>query len=236
MNSNFIQIAHRGHSDFFKDNTINAFLDAYKNNFDMIELDIVLTKDNKIAIYHDTFINELLIKNITYEELRNIDKDIILLETFFKHIDTNKIKVYLDIKADHNISIFLHELLENNKNNKNDKNNKNNKNNKNDIINLNNVYLASFNTLILKELIMLNPNYQLGFITENVFENDILMIYKEKYNLKFVAFHWTSLNNYNIDFLHKNNILIYTYTCKNNNILLFMKEFNIDGIVTNYKI
>jgi glycerophosphoryl diester phosphodiesterase len=221
MNKKFIQIAHRGHSDFFKDNTINAFIDAYKNNFDMIELDIVLTKDNKIAIYHDTFINELLIKNITYEELRNIDKDIILLETFFKLIDTNKIKVYLDIKGDHNITIFLHELLENNKNN---------------IINLNNVYLASFNTIILKELIELNPNYQLGFITENVFENDILMIYKEKYNLKFIAFHWTSLNNYNIDFLHKNNILIYTYTCKNNNILLFMKEFNIDGIVTNYKI
>ena len=221
MNKKFIQIAHRGHSDFFKDNTINAFIDAYKNNFDMIELDIVLTKDNKIAIYHDTFINELLIKNITYEELRNIDNDIILLETFFKIIDTNKIKIYLDIKGDHNISIFLHELLENNKNN---------------IINLNNVYLASFNTIILKELIELNPNYQLGFITENVFENDILMIYKEKYNLKFIAFHWTSLNNYNIDFLHKNNILIYTYTCKNNNILLFMQKFNIDGIVTNYKI
>ena len=64
----------------------------------MIELDIILTKDNKIAIYHDTFINDKLIKNITYDELRNIDKDIILLETFFKIIDTSKIKIYIDIK------------------------------------------------------------------------------------------------------------------------------------------
>ena len=60
MNNDFIQIAHRGHSDFYKDNTINAFLDAFKNNFDMIELDIVLTKDNQIAVYHDIFINHLL--------------------------------------------------------------------------------------------------------------------------------------------------------------------------------
>ena len=219
MNNKFIQIAHRGHSDFYKDNTVNAFLDAYKNNFDMIELDILLTKDNQIAIYHDTFINNLLIKDINYDELRNIDSDIILLTTFFKIIDTNKIKVYLDIKGDNLISKHLHELL-----------------NKSNNININNIYLGSFNTIILKELIQFNPNYQLGLITENIFENEILTQYIEKYKLKFIAFHWTSLNNYNIDFLHNNNIFIYTYTCKNNNILLFMKQYNINGIVSNYKI
>ena len=219
MNNNFIQIAHRGHIDFYKDNTMNAFLDAYKNNFDMIELDLVLTKDNQIAIYHDTFINHLLIKNINYTQLKNMDKDIILLTNFFKIIDTNKIKVYLDIKGNHLISKHLHELL-----------------NKSNNINLNNIYLASFNTIILKELIELNQNYQLGFITENVYENDILYQFILKYKLKFIAFGWTTLNNTNIDFLHKNNILIYTYTCKNKNNLLFMKDFNIDGIITNFKI
>ena len=219
MNNKFIQIAHRGHSHFYKDNTINAFLDAYKNNFDMIELDLILTKDNKIAIYHDTYINNLLIKDINYTQLKNIDQDIILLTNFFEIIDTNKIKVYLDIKGNHLISKYLDELL-----------------NKSNNINLNNIYLASFNTIILKELIELNPNYQLGFITENVYENDILYQFILKYKLKFIAFGWTTLNNTNIDFLHKNNILIYTYTCKNNNNLLFMKQYNIDGIITNFKI
>ena len=219
MNNKFIQIAHRGHSHFYKDNTINAFLDAYNNNFDMIELDILLTKDNQIAVYHDTYINNVLIKDINYTQLKNIDKDIILLTNFFEIIDTNKIKVYLDIKGNHLISKHLHELL-----------------NKSNNINLNNIYLASFNTIILKELIELNQNYQLGFITENVYENDILYQFILKYKLKFIAFGWTTLNNTNIDFLHKNNILIYTYTCKNNNNLLFMKDFNIDGIITNFKI
>jgi glycerophosphoryl diester phosphodiesterase len=219
MNSNFIQIAHRGHSDFYKDNTVNAFLDAYKNNFDMIELDIVLTKDNQIAVYHDSYINNLLIKDINYTQLKNMDQDIILLTKFFEIIDTNKIKIYLDIKGDHLISKYLHELLK-----------------KSNHINLNNIYLASFNTIVLKKLIQYNPNYQLGLITENVLENKILKQFIQKYKLKFIAFGWTVLNKYNIDFLHKNNVFVYTYTCKNNNNLLFIKKYNIDGIVTNYKI
>ena len=218
MNNNFIQIAHRGHSDFYKDNTMNAFLDAYKNNFYMIELDLILTKDNQIAIYHDTFINNLFIKDINYIQLKNMDKDIILLTNFFEIIDTNKIKVYLDIKGDNLISKHLHELLK-----------------KSNHINLNNIYIASFNTIILQELIQYNPNYQLGFITENVFENEILQQFIQKYKLKFIAFEWSILNKYNIDFLHKNNVFVYTYTCKNKNNLLFMKQYNVDGIVTNYK-
>ena len=211
-----IQIAHRGHSEYYKDNSIEAFIDSLDNNFEMIELDIILTKDNKIAIYHDTFINDKLIKNITYDELRNIDKDIILLETFFKIIDTSKIKIYIDIKGSNDISTYLHELLKEK--------------------DLSNIYVASFNTLILNDLYKLNPKYNIGLITENLFENEILSYYINKYKLKFVAFHWTMLHKYTIDFLHENNILVYTYTCKNDSILLFMNAFNIDGIVTNYKI
>lgn len=211
-----IQIAHRGHSDFYKDNTSSAFIDAFKNNFEMIELDVVLTKDNKVVIYHDTFINDKLIVDLKYKELRKIDNDIILLESLFKIIDVNKIKLYIDIKGNNEISKYLHKILKNK--------------------NLKNIYVASFNTLILNDLQKLNSDYQFGLITENLFETDILSYYIKKYNLKFISFHWTMLNNYIINYLHKNNILVFTYTCKNNNILLFMEKFDVDGIVTNYKI
>ena len=82
----------------------------------------------------------------------------------------------------------------------------------------------------------LNKNYQIGLITENLFEDEIFYYYINKFNLKFIAFHWTMLDKHTIDLLHKENISIFTYTCKNNNILLFMKKFDVDGIVTNYKI
>tara|TARA_Y200000002_G_scaffold382886_2_gene401884 strand:+ start:2042 stop:2704 length:663 start_codon:yes stop_codon:yes gene_type:complete len=211
-----IQIAHRGHSDFFKDNTIKAFKDSVKNKFDMIELDIVLTKDKKIIIYHDTFIDNKLIKDLTYKEINKIDQDIILLTSFFKIIDTNKIKIYIDIKGSNKISKYLHKIL-----------------NK---MELKNIYVASFNTLILNDLQKLNPKYNIGLITENLFDQEILSIYLKKYNLKFIAYHWTVLDKSIINYLHNNNILVFTYTCKNNNILLFMKRYDIDGIVTNYKL
>ena len=211
-----IQIAHRGHSDFFKDNSLPAFIDAFKENFEMIELDIVLTKDNKIAIYHDTFIKNKLIKDLTFRELNNIDNDIILFKSFLKLIDTTKIKLYIDVKGSNDISIHLHKILKK--------------------IDLNNIYIASFNTLILNDMQKLNKNYQIGLITENLFEDEIFYYYIKKFNLKFVAFHWTMLDKHTIDLLHKENISVFTYTCKNNNILLFMKKFDVDGIVTNYKI
>ena len=214
-----IEIAHRGHSKFYKDNTIKAFIDAFENDFEMIELDVVLTKDKKIAIYHDTFINKKLIKDIKYLELKKMDQDIILLESFFKMININRINIYIDIKGNNEISKYLHAILK-------DKSKEE----------LENIYLASFNTLILNDLHKLNPDYQFGLITENLFENDIYSHYINKFNLKFIAFNWTNLNKNTIDFLHKNNILVFTYTCNNNNTLLFMKKFNIDGIITNYKI
>ena len=43
-----LEIAHRGYSEFYKDNTIEAFIKAILHKFDMIELDIQLTKDQKL--------------------------------------------------------------------------------------------------------------------------------------------------------------------------------------------
>ena len=45
------KIAHRGYSDLHKDNTMQSFHAAIDNNFDIIELDIQLTKDNIIIVF-----------------------------------------------------------------------------------------------------------------------------------------------------------------------------------------
>ena len=75
--------AHRGLFDNKKivENTINAFKKAIKDNVN-IELDIRVTKDNKLVVFHDENIKRLTginskISDLTYEELKNIK----LLET-----------------------------------------------------------------------------------------------------------------------------------------------------------
>lgn len=72
-------IAHRGlTSKNIKENTLPAFLNAIRNDYDGIELDIRKTKDNKIVVLHDALINRTsngtgYIKNKTYKELKKLN-------------------------------------------------------------------------------------------------------------------------------------------------------------------
>ena len=209
-------IAHRGYSDLYKDNTIEAFYAAIENNFDIIELDIQLTKDNYVIIYHDININDKLVRNMNLEQIKCIDSDIITLECFFANIDLDKINVYLDVKGSEFICIYLHNVLKNV--NRNDK-----------------ILIGSFNLKFLELLYQQDITYNLGIITENVLPDKIYEHYINTLNIAFVSFHWTVLNNRTIRFLHLKDVLVYSYTCKNDNIKKFIMEYDIDGIVSNYK-
>ena len=100
------EIAHRGDSDVYKDNTMEGLKSAVNKKFDIIEIDVNLTKDNYVIIYHDTFIEDRLIKDMKLEEVKEKDNDIILLTDFFDVI-TNKTNIYLDVKGDEFICVFL---------------------------------------------------------------------------------------------------------------------------------
>ena len=69
-------IAHRGYkTDFIKENTMEAFTNAFNNNFDGIECDVRKTKDGKLVIYHNAFLDKkmLLISTINYDKLLTIN-------------------------------------------------------------------------------------------------------------------------------------------------------------------
>ena len=213
-----IEIAHRGYSDLYKDNSRQSFMSSVLHQFDMIELDIQLTKDNKIIIYHNTFIENSLICNLDYKEILELDKEIMVLEEFLSLIDISKIRIYLDIKGK-NLEIvnLLNNLLKNNPY-------------------IYNIFFASFHLIIISELHKINPFFQLGFITENMFPVEIFLMIIKTNNLKFISFHWTMLESSVIDFLHCNNVMVFTYTSKNKEILSFMEKYDVDGIVTNGKL
>ena len=49
-----------------------------------------------------------------------------------------------------------------------------------------------------------------------------------------MCLHWTALNQENIEYLHKHSIQVFTFTAKDYFILNYMREFNVDGIVSNF--
>lgn len=218
----FLKIAHRGHTiskktNTIKENTINAFVNAKKNGFDMIELDIQLCKNNTIVIYHDLYINNKFINELTYKELIKIDKDIITLDYFFSNYNYKSIMIYLDLKGSTNLARYLFFYIITKK------------------IDLTNIYIASFNLNHIKffSQINLGTNIKLGLIFNNIFSNKNLYdIINSFYKLSFVCVDWTNLDKNNIELLHKNNINIFTYTCKNKIELEYIKRFDIDGIIS----
>ncbi len=224
------EIAHRGYSFKNKDNTTASFLSAKENKFDMIEVDIQITKDNKIVIYHDTYISESgkssrqnlsatdhhFLIDLTLDEIKKIDSDIISLEEFFNIVNPDENYIYLDIKGSKKIVPILISILKK--------------------YNTEKIYIGAFNILMIEALCKLNPNLNYGIISETMFTSDIIDLILSKYNIKFFCLHWSVLQHDEINYLKSKNVLVFTYTNKFDIILKRMKEFNVDGIVTNFKI
>ena len=71
-------IAHRGNRKSAPQNTMKAFEKAFETGTDGIELDVHLTKDNRIVICHNYDIEPTsngkgLISEMTYDELYKFD-------------------------------------------------------------------------------------------------------------------------------------------------------------------
>ena len=193
-----ILIAHRGLKDnFIKENTIEAFKNAVDNNYDGIELDIRMTKDNKIAVLHDKLINRTSngtgnINNLTYKYLKKynfgtkkIPSKLPLLEEIISKF--SNLIIFIELKEKINREILL-EILNKNK--------------------TNTYYLMSFNKKYIEEF--KNSGYKIGIIN-NVFNanNDV-----DSYDFSVVLEDLFNLELYNL-FLKKNKEIILYGVLKN---------------------
>lgn len=130
-------ISHRGYSSVYPENTMSAFAGALDIGADYIELDVQITKDGQIVVFHDDYLKRItgmegMIADYTYDELCNFDagswKDqaysferIPLLSDVLQLVKTNNsdntlanhTKVYLEIK---NISMTAPCVIERDEN------------------------------------------------------------------------------------------------------------------------
>ena len=221
-----LRIAHRGYSSVYNDNNIESFKKAIEYNFDFIEMDLQLNKENEIVVYHDNSINNKLIKNLSNQEIK--ENNILFLKDFFQEIDiftNNKkndkndkynIKLLLDLKGCNNsLAILLYDfLIQAN-------------------INLNQIIIASFNLDYIKYIHRQEFKIFIGFITAN---NEFYIkpsIYK---HIKYIIVDITTITNKQITKLKKDNKIIFAYTCHNKSEIELFQNKSIDGIITNIKI
>jgi len=73
-----MNIAHRGFSGLYPENTLLAFTKALELGVDAIELDVQLSRDGEAMIFHDEDLQRTTgkkgwLKDLTREELRQLD-------------------------------------------------------------------------------------------------------------------------------------------------------------------
>lgn len=211
-----IQIAHRGHSFKYGDNNMISFQKAYEHGYEMIELDIQLCGTGEIVIYHDTYIDSQYVDQLSFDYLKT--HNIILLEDFFREFRYKDVFIYLDIKGSYKVSYPLIDMLK--------------KWFSHD--SLKKIYISGFDRKFVDVFVDSQLPIHIGFTTENNFPIEQLKYITK--HCSFACLHWTALDNEAIQFFKQNNIVVYAYTCKEDFILQYMKQFDLDGIVTNYPI
>ena len=92
-------IAHRGASSLTKENTIESFEKAIACDSDMIEFDVRKTRDGICIVYHDEFINDKMINELKYKQIKEIDGSIPTLEEILK-LTKGKIRLDVELKED----------------------------------------------------------------------------------------------------------------------------------------
>jgi len=205
-------IAHRGFPDNkYKDNSIEAIYNAIDHNFEMIEIDIQVCKTGDIILYHDLMIGGKLIQECTLEFLEK-EHNLLQLKDILPLLE--KIEIYLDLKGSFELAPALDLLLE-----------------KFTFLPLQKLWVASFDQTHLDYLVSKKKlPFKLGLITYNIFSVDLF--YNMIEHMDFYVGHWGMMYPEIIEKLRERNKKIFTFTISTTKELDFIRDVDLDGLVT----
>ena len=91
-------IAHRGNDGIHKENSLEAIINSLNNKYiDGVEIDVRLTKDNKLILNHDPFYNGYCISHTNSIKLQKLGLN--TLDEVLNNINSKKI-IMIEVKLD----------------------------------------------------------------------------------------------------------------------------------------
>ena len=218
-------IGHRGALGYFTGNTINSIKLAITNNLKAIEIDVRLSKDLELILYHDEKIkyndDKIFVSDIFFNDLKKIGVNS-LKEFFDYYISINdNVLIFFEIKKsilynqeiiDKLINIFDTYIKKG--------------------LNLDNFYIQSFHAQYIKEIINYIPFKNYGLIYYGLPLNDNYDIISLK--CSFVSI---SIDSYCREFvknMKKKNIKVFVYTINDLSYTKLLQQDNISGYFTDY--
>ncbi len=145
-------VGHKGAAGYAPGNTLSSFRMAIAIGCDRAELDVRLTKDRRVVVFHDEEVSKLtggkgFVNEMTLLELKKLDcEQGEKISTLQEVIDVckNKIDLQIELKADETPEPVNELIL------------------KNDI--QNQVVITSFKDYLLKEIKKINPDLKVGLL------------------------------------------------------------------------
>ena len=242
-------IAHRGNSGSAPENTLSSFRSAIDAGADMIELDVQMTSDGVLVVFHDDDISRITgesghISDYTYDELLTMDagkwymdanydeipEDVIdytgehipTLAEVLELVDGTSVHIYIELK---NISEF-EELSEEQRDHF-----------AIDVVDeveaygmIDSVLFASFRYEYLEQIENINKDYDPLYISVSGDANSLINDTPADY----YGLALDNLQSDTIDILHSYEKPVYIWTVNNRTDMKFILLLGADGIVTNY--
>lgn len=218
--------AHRGSSLYYPENTFISIENAIKEGADYVEVDVRLTKDNKVVLFHDNTLKRIngsdrSIEEMNLKDIQNIDngsykslkfkgeKIPTLEEVFVNFGDKIKFNIELKMNKNDNYELCKQVSMLINKYSMSD-----------------NVVVSSFNKNIIERFKKDNENIKVGYITSQSINN------MKELKCDFVSIKYNVVTKELVEEMYKNNKEVYVWTVNDENNIKNMIELDVRNIIT----
>ena len=217
--------AHRGMLKQKTENTISSFKEAMKYDIDSIELDVHLTKDKKLVVFHDFTLERMCnineyIAELTYNEIKNIkinnEDSIPLFKDVLDLFTDTDINLNVELKS----SSYLYNDIEQM------------------TVNMIKDYnmedytiFSSFDLRALRKIKEIDKTLKVGALYEGFFEN--IIDYAKENNFDAIHPQFLCIDENIIDKARENNIEVNCYTINTLREYNYIKNLKVDTIITN---
>ncbi|MEM9001655.1 MAG: glycerophosphodiester phosphodiesterase family protein [Bacteroidota bacterium] len=218
-------IGHRGAMGHETENTLASIQKALDLGVDMIEIDVFRVDSGEIVVFHDDRLDRLSnakgkIEAYTVADLKQVvlkgDHKIPMLHEVLDLI-ANEVALNIELKGA-NTAVGVNGIIK-------------------DYVHergwsSDNFIISSFNWEELRRMRTANPDIAIAVLTEG---DPLEAIYTAK-TLKATAInpYFKKLTEQNIKKMHDEGLMVYTWTVNKMKDIKKMKDFGVDGIITNY--
>ena len=225
-------IAHRGFSGKYPENTLLAFEKAIEAGADGIENDVHLTRDGEIVVIHDELVDRTtngkgLVKDMAYDELNKLDASYKFSEYGVQRIPT--LREYLDLVKNTDLisnielktGVFEYPGIE-----------KKVYDMLREYDMVDRVIISSFNHYSVMRMKALDPGIKCGFLTESWIIN--AGEYVSRHGVECYHPFFKSMTSEYVTELKKHGVEINTWTVNEDVDIQEMIEVGVDSVITNY--